>query len=313
MADRDHALQQPMRAMLLIWLLLAAASCRGRKAEAVVVAETVADADADAVAETETVAEAETDAGLGARIDVAGLTDLPSCIVVRAPDGTTRQSDDVGCARRLRPASTFKIPTALIGADVGLLDGPDTVMTYDATAYPHQSHWPDGWDRDLPLREAMRISAVPLFRRLATQIGAPRMQTHLDALGYGNRTMTGGLDRFWLEGGGLAISAVEQVDFLSRLLAGTLPVSARAQEIVRAALPTEAGAATTLHWKTGTAREGKAPWTAWLVGWVERADGAHVFACWLEDPGDFDAVRSHRMAFCKGALARLGLFTAPDD
>jgi beta-lactamase class D len=137
------------------------------------------------------------------------------------------------------------------------------------------------------------------------------MQAHLDAAGYGNRSMAGGLDRFWLEGGGLAISAVEQVEFLSRLVAGTLPVSARAHEIVRAAMPTETAGDATLHWKTGTAREGDAPWTAWLVGWVDRPDGVHVFACWLADPGDFAAARSHRMEFCKGALARLGVFTPP--
>ncbi len=249
-----------------------------------------------------------------APIDLDGLVDGPACFVVRTPAGTVRQSDEALCAKRLRPASTFKIPNALIGAEVGLLGGPDAIMTYDAKAYPKEAFWFEDWARDQPLREAMRISAVPLFRRLAVQIGPERMQRHLDAFAYGNRDLSGGQDRFWLSGGGLAISAREQVDFLAKLVAGTLPVSAKAMATAREALPTEQADDATLHWKTGTAREepsagaDRPPWTAWLVGWVERPDGNHVFACWIEEVGEFEQVTSRRMAFCKGVLARLGLF-----
>ncbi|HUQ04360.1 MAG TPA: penicillin-binding transpeptidase domain-containing protein [Kofleriaceae bacterium] len=250
-----------------------------------------------------------------ASVDIHGLTDLPACFVVRAPDGTVRQSDEATCQKRLRPASTFKIPNALVGADVGLLDGPDAIMTYDAKTYPKQAYWPEGWDRDQPLRDAMRISAVPLFRRLATQIGPERMQAHLDAFDYGNKDISGGQDTFWLEGGGLRISAPEQVAFLTKLLAGALPVKPEALATVRAALPTEISGDATLHWKTGTSREEPEPWIAWLVGWVERPDGNHIFACWLADPADdVDTVRTRRMAFCKSVLARLGLFvSAPES
>lgn len=240
-------------------------------------------------------------------IDISGLASAPGCFVVRAPDGTVRQSDETICHKRLLPASTFKVPNALIGADVGLLDGPDAIMKYDATAYPKDPDWPGEWDRDMPLREALLVSAVPLFRKLAVDIGPERMKARLDAFGYGNRDMSGGQDKFWLTGGGLAISAPEQVAFLTQLVAGTLPVKPEAMATVRAAMPTERSGDATLHWKTGTAR-GEPAWTAWLVGWVERADGNHVFACWLEDVGDFDQVREHRMAFCKGVLARLHLF-----
>ena len=246
-----------------------------------------------------------------AKVDISGLTQAPACFVVRAPDATVRTSDDTLCAKRLQPASTFKIPNALIGADVGLLDGPDAIMTYDARAYPKEDFWYEGWDKDQPLREAMRISAVPLFRKLAVDIGPERMKAHLDAFAYGNKDMSGGQDTFWLSGGGLLISAPEQVEFLTKLLAGTLPVTPRAMETARAALPTESSGDSVLHWKTGTLRQQADTWTAWLVGWVARPDGNHVFACWLEDVGDFDTVRERRMAFCKGVLARLGLFQPP--
>jgi beta-lactamase class D len=285
-----------MRAIPLVCIALAAA-CGGNKKAMPAAAPSDAASPVDAVA-----IDASTE------VDISGLTDVPACFVVRGPDGAVRQSDEAACRTRILPASTFKIANALVGADVGLLDGPDAIMKYDARAYPRDPEWPEGWDHDQTLREALLISAVPLFRRLAVQIGPERMQAHLDAFEYGNRSIGGGQDRFWLTGGGLAISAPEQVAFLSKLLAGTLPVKPEAMATVREALPTETSGDATLHWKTGTAHPAPDPWIAWLVGWVERPDGNHVFACWLRDVGDFDVVRSHRMEVCKGVLTRLGLW-----
>jgi beta-lactamase class D len=284
-----------MRALPLFTLALLAA-CGGKKST-----PTVA---------TTHDAGAAFDAARAEPIDISGIVDAPGCFVVRAPDGTVRQSDEILCQKRLLPASTFKVPNALIGAEVGLLDGPDAIMTYDAKAYPKDPDWPGDWGRDMPLREALLISAVPLFRKLAVDIGPERMKTHLDAFQYGNADLTGGQDRFWLTGGGLAISAPEQVAFLARLVEDKLPVKPAAMATVRAAMPTEKAGDATLYWKTGTART-QPEWTAWLVGWVARPDGNHVFACWLADVGDFDQVRSRRMAFCKGVLARLDLFSGP--
>lgn len=240
----------------------------------------------------------------------AGLPDDAACVVVRFPDGTIRQSDPARCAIRLRPASTFKIPNTLIGADVGLIDSPDTILTYDAARFPPAEVRNEAWRHDLTVRKALEISAVPLYRLLAVKIGAERMQAHLDAMGYGNHSIEGGLDKFWLSGA-LAISAAEQVDVLSRLLGGTLPVTARAHEIVRAAVPVETAGDATLHWKTGTGELDDGAWVGWLVGWVDRPAGTAVYACWIQERAAVHAVRAHRIAVCRGALAALDLFPAP--
>jgi beta-lactamase class D len=205
--------------------------------------------------------------------------------------------------------STFKIPNALIGADVGLLDGPDAVMPYDPR-FPVPAGGNPAWGQDQTLTRALEISAVPLFRRLAADIGAERMQAHLDAFHYGNHSIEGGLTEFWLSGK-LAISAVEQVDFLGQLTAGTLPVSDRALATVRAALPSETHAGATLHHKTGTGPLDGGPWVGWLVGWVDRPEGAYPFACWIQHaPADVDVIRAYRLRVCRGALERAGLFPA---
>ncbi len=247
-----------------------------------------------------------------APIDLAGLYDGAACLVVRSPDGTIQTSDPVRCGERLRPASTFKIVNALIGADLGLLDGPDAVMAYDQKRYPRQDGWGAGWDRPQPLREAMKISAVPAFRLLAIKIGAERMQAALDALGYGNRSIAGGLDLFWLSGD-LAVSAGEQVELITGLVTSRLPVTPRAQEIVREAMPREAAPdGAVLHFKTGTAPLDDGPWVGWLVGWIDRGGQATPYACWIKHPpDDFAVIRATRLRVCRGALERLGLFPAP--
>ncbi len=58
----------------------------------------------------------------------------------------------------------------------------------------------------------MKHSVVWFYQEVARRIGAERMQAHLDALGYGNRDISGGIDKFWLTGG-LRISPHEQIDF----------------------------------------------------------------------------------------------------
>ncbi len=240
---------------------------------------------------------------------LARETPRPACLVVAQPGGAVRQSSARACAERRLPMSTFKLPNALIAADLGLVDGPESVLPYDAARYPAQADWFAGWDRPQPLAAALAISAVPLFRGLATRIGAEKMRAYLSRLEYGNATFGDDLDHFWLDGA-LAISALEQVRFLSRLVAGALPVSARAQEIVRQAIQSEQLGPATIRWKTGTGRSA-GRWVAWLVGWIERPEGVYPFACRIDDErADFEVVRTERTRVCRGALTALGLLPA---
>ena len=66
------------------------------------------------------------------------------------------------------------------------------------------------------LRDAIKMSNVPIYQELARRIGLERMREGVKKLGYGNMEIGSVVDRFWLAGP-LAISAVEQTDFLRRL------------------------------------------------------------------------------------------------
>ena len=120
--------------------------------------------------------------------------------------------------RRFIPASTFKIANSLIGLDVGAVKDVDEVLPYGGKPQRIKE-----WEHDMGLREAIKISNVPIYQELARRIGLERMREGVRKLGYGNMEIGNVVDRFWLDGP-LKISAVEQTEFLARLAGGKLPI-----------------------------------------------------------------------------------------
>jgi beta-lactamase class D len=174
------------------------------------------------------------------------------------------QVHDVARAKqRFLPASTFKIPNALIGLEVGSLTDEKEVFRWDGKPKPIPA-----WERDQILRTGMGDSVVWMFQEIARRTGKARMREWLDRLDYGNRDLSGGIDLFWLQGG-LRVSALEQVRFLHRLAEGRLPMTQRAQRLVRDALVVERTRGYTLYAKTGSQPSGKDA-VMWWVGWIER-------------------------------------------
>jgi beta-lactamase class D len=166
-------------------------------------------------------------------------------------------------SQRFIPASTFKIPNALIGLEAGSIADENEVFPWDRKPKVRAA-----WERDHTLASGMRESVVWMFQEVARRTGRERMREWLDRLEYGNRDMKGGIDLFWLQGA-LRVSAMEQVDFLRRLAEGSLPMTQRSQRLVRHALVVEKTRAYTLYAKTGTSG-GSRNAVSWWVGWIER-------------------------------------------
>ena len=207
-------------------------------------------------------------------------------------------------ARRLVPASTFKIVNALTALELNVVAGPGTVIPWDSVVRDRRE-----LNRDLDLREAFRVSAVPHFQRLAREIGPARMQRTLDRLGYGNRDIGDAIDRFWLEGP-LRISPLEQVQFLTRLYRGQLPYGARSTAAVRDIMTVEQTPAYTIRAKTGWATLPGED-VGWWVGWVERGADVYVFATSLESANPTAAFGPARERVTRQVLAALGVVDAP--
>src|SRR4029453_8291374 len=134
--------------------------------------------------------------------------------------GQIRREPSSGCATRVTPASTFKIPHALAGLDAGGPEGPDTRIAYDGAPVRFES-----WRHDHTLASAMHSSVLWYFQRVATRRGGGREGESLRKFDYGNQDTSSGLTTFWL-GGSLRISPDEQQAFLLKLYHDALPVSA---------------------------------------------------------------------------------------
>lgn len=205
-------------------------------------------------------------------------------VAFRTDTGRLIASDETRCAAALLPASTFKIPNSIIALETGVVADPDKdVFKWDGVTRA----FPD-WNKDHTLRSAIATSAVPVYQEIARRIGAARMQRYLDACGYGNRDIGGGIDRFWLTGD-LRISAHQQVAFLDRLRRDALPVSARSQRLARAILPVTKTGDAVIRAKTGLVgaddRSASGGWRAsagWLVGFAESGARQTVFALNLD-------------------------------
>jgi beta-lactamase class D len=135
--------------------------------------------------------------------------------------------DEARAKKRFTPTSTFKIANSLIGLDVGAVKDVDEVLPYGGKPQPRKE-----WERDMGLREAIKISNVAIYQELARRIGIERMREGVRRLDYGNMEIGNVVDRFWLVGP-LAISAVEQAEFLYRLTKGSFPVDPKVLAAVK--------------------------------------------------------------------------------
>jgi beta-lactamase class D len=210
--------------------------------------------------------------------------------------------------RPLIPASTFKIISALVALETGVIADAQAVIPWDSVTRDRPEI-----NRDLDLQTAFRLSAVPHFQSLVRRIGPVRMQHALDTIGYGNRNIGGGIDQFWLTGA-LRISPRGQVAVLTRLLHDDLPVSRRSMAIVRAMMVNEATASYTIRAKTGLTTPPGSETVGWWVGWVERGPVVHVFATALEAAAPTAGFNAQRLAVTRCALQALSILpVAPPE
>jgi beta-lactamase class D len=212
----------------------------------------------------------------------------PGCfLLMELKTGKVTRIHPEQCSKALPPASTFKVPHALIALETGVLSGPEEVRRWDGTR-----HSIEAWNQDQTLDTAMRRSALWFFQGTAKQIGRERMKEWLERLRYGNQDASGELTRFWVNGT-LRITPEEQLDFMARLYRNELPVSERSREIVKQTLAhgpdTEANVRSGISlygpWKDGavlSAKTGRTPMekegdVTWLIGHVRNPRGEYVF------------------------------------
>jgi beta-lactamase class D len=174
------------------------------------------------------------------------------------------------------PNSTFKIMNSLIGLQVKAVKDEYEIKHWDGT-----KRTLDNWNQDHTLASGMRNSVVWYYQEMARDIGEGRMQEWLDRCSYGNRNISGGIDRFWLNSS-LKISPLEQVNFLEGLYRETLPFDKGVMKTVKRIMIQQEGDEYILYGKTGSSGLEDGLSTGWFVGFVVIKGHPYVFAANLD-------------------------------
>jgi beta-lactamase class D len=221
-------------------------------------------------------------------------------------DGYVRYNE-ARCQTRFSPKSTFKIPNSLIGLETSVIKDADYVIRWNRQKYPPQANWNQEpfshWGKDHTLRTAFKYSVLWYYRELAAQVGKTEMKARVEAFNYGNKTVSGAVDNFWLDNS-LKISADEQVEFLRAFYENKLPVSTRSTEIVKDIMVREKTPAYTLSAKTGGGQIAEGVYIGWFVGYLETRGNVYFFALNIEG-ASFLEIRDKRIEMTKKILAEL--------
>ncbi len=217
----------------------------------------------------------------------------------RQPEPLIQVHNSGRAQQRFSPASTFKIPHTLFLLDAGLVRDEFQVFAWDGTQYSFPGH-----NQDQNLRSAMRTSALWVYAGLAEELGTHMARRYLQRIDYGNADPSVSEGSYWVDGA-LAISAVEQVDFLQRLYLNSLPFPVEHQRLVKDLMIVEAAPGWILRAKTGW--EGR--W-GWWVGWVELPEGPVFFALNIDTPERMDDLYK-REAISREILGSIGALPKP--
>lgn len=217
---------------------------------------------------------------------------LECTLIVDAGSGVKLRRDGA-CDRRVSPASTFKVPLALMGYDSGILADEhsprwDYKPEFNAVKRDHKPVDPTIWEKD---------SVLWFSQEITRKLGGKRFAGYVGGFAYGNGDLSGnpgkedGLTRSWLSSS-LKISPDEQVGFIGRMLDRSLPVSARAVDLTAAVLPPFQAGEWQVKGKTGTGwltgKSGKIDRNkpfGWFVGWADKGERRIVFARLLVNDG----------------------------
>lgn len=193
------------------------------------------------------------------------------------------------CRTRVTPASTFKIPLAIMGYDAGILsDANAPVLPFE----PGYADWGgDEWTQPTDPTRWMKYSVVWFSQQITAALGAERLADYANLFGYGNADFAGdpgknnALERAWISSS-LKVAPLEQVAFMRHLYNRTLPVQPHAIDMTLAIVESwQTDGGWTVSGKTGSAYPRRADGSfdraagwGWFTGWAQHEGRTLVFA-----------------------------------
>lgn len=203
---------------------------------------------------------------------------------------------------RVLPASTFKIVNSLIGLQTGIISNDSMVIKWDGVKRDNPE-----WNKDLTMKQAFKVSAVPYYQEVARRIGIDTMKMWVDSIGYGNKNVTAPVDSFWLNNT-LKISPDEQLGLVKKLYFDQLPFRKSVQQMVRNVMLQEDNTLYKLSYKTGMGYDEQGLPIGWLVGWIEENNHVYFFATLIKAPNKETDIKDMRLSITKDILKNYGFF-----
>ncbi|MCR6098192.1 BlaR1 family beta-lactam sensor/signal transducer [Salipaludibacillus agaradhaerens] len=173
---------------------------------------------------------------------------------------------------RVSPNSSYKMFTALMALEEGVITGDDSLLEWDGLQYDYEE-----WHANHDLRTAMSYSVTWYFQELDRQIQRDRIQYYLEMFDYGNKDLSGRLDEYWLESS-LKISPIEQVELLQSFYMNEYHFKEKNVQLVKEAIKLEETQEGTLFGKTGTGIVNDRAVNGWFIGFVETETDTYFFA-----------------------------------
>lgn len=188
-------------------------------------------------------------------------------------------------AKRVTPASSFKIVLSLMGYDTGILKNEQIPLWDFQEGY---DNFLESWKVSQTPQTWMTRSCIWFSKILALQLGLETIEQYLSSFEYGNQDFSTGMilpgpiHPAWVSSS-LKISPKEQVKFIQKMIQGQLPVSNNALQMTKNLLFKEESA---LGWKffgktalgCTVDAQGKNLQVRWFVGWVENTQMFFPFA-----------------------------------
>nr|WP_239534181.1 class D beta-lactamase [Thalassobacillus pellis] len=178
---------------------------------------------------------------------------------------------------RFTPESTFKVANALIGLQTSAVRDEYEVKRWDGVTREFEV-----LNRDHTLASGMRHSVIWYYQDMARDIGEEQMEQYVNLMNYGNRDISGGIDRFSLDNT-LEITAREQIHFIEKLVKERLPFDEKHQKIVKRMMIDDEQDEYTVHGKTGTRLSDFG--LGWYVGFVTTEKDTWAFAVNIDGSG----------------------------
>lgn len=178
---------------------------------------------------------------------------------------------------RFLPASTFKILNSLIALQLRIIPDENYIFKWNEIKYENKN-----WNKDHNLESALKYSVVPVFKKIAKQIGKKNYEKYINAVSYGNCVIGKDTTNFWLDNS-LKISAMEQVIFIKRFYKYQLPFNKEVIDLLKKILPSQKTNDIVIHFKTGAGKNEQNKWILWNVGYFENDENIFCFAFNIED------------------------------